>query len=93
MNETTQSDSSKSTVLMKISNTRDIMRLVYIQGASGENAHFRRHLLEAQQNRAQVNRQRKEEAERKKREETHQLTSVGLVLDRDVIVKMTVPQL
>ncbi len=69
------------------------MRLVRIQGASKENARFRRHLLEAQQNWAQVNRQRKEEAERKKREETQRLTSVGLVVDRDIIMKMTVPQL
>jgi len=56
-----------------------VMRLIGVQGASGDNARFRRHLLEAQQNRAWVNRQRKEEAECKKHEEIQRVTSVGLV--------------
>ena len=70
-----------------------VMRAVRVQSASGENARFRQHLIEAQRKRMLATRQKQETVERKRREEIERLTKVGLVVDRNVIEKMTVKQL
>jgi len=70
-----------------------VMRRVRVHGASGKNAQFKKHLLEAQNRRVVSYCHKQQESARKKREEIDWLTSVGLILDRAVIEKMTVPQL
>ncbi|KAF8803000.1 hypothetical protein BYT27DRAFT_7244470 [Phlegmacium glaucopus] len=72
---------------------RYVMRQVRIEGASGANAKFREHLLKSQQARALATRKKQQDAEKKKREEIARLTTVGLVVDRTQINRMTVPQL
>ncbi|KAF9528451.1 hypothetical protein CPB83DRAFT_766593 [Crepidotus variabilis] len=62
-------------------------------GASGENTRLQENLLEAQRKRAEANRLKKSEAARKKREELERLSQVGLIMDHDIIMRMTVVQL
>ena len=71
-----------------------VMRLVRVEGASGENAKFKQHLLAAQQKRVNDTRRKQEAAIQKKTDEIKRLTAVGLELDRTVIDRsMTVAQL
>ena len=72
---------------------RHVMRVVRTEGASGENARFKKHLLEAQRKRVRDTRKKLEDAARKKREEIQRLTAVGLELDRTKIANMKVAQL
>ncbi|CAA7269363.1 unnamed protein product [Cyclocybe aegerita] len=65
-----------------------VMRQVRSDGAAGETAKFRQHLLKAQKARALATRQKQADTERKKREEIACLTAVGLIVDRNVINKM-----
>ena len=80
----------------KLCNEEDqcyVMRAVRVQGASGENARFRKRLVDTQRKRMLATRQKQDAAEQKKRQEIERLTNVGLVVDRNIIEKMTAKQL
>ncbi|KAF8160043.1 hypothetical protein B0H34DRAFT_629894, partial [Crassisporium funariophilum] len=70
-----------------------VMRQVRTQGSDGENARFREHLLKGQQARASATRKKMQDAENKKQAEIARLTTVGLIVDRGKISKMTISEL
>ena len=70
-----------------------VMRQVRTQGSDGGNAKFREHLLKAQQARALATRKKLQDAENKKQAEIARLTTVGLIVERAKISKMTIPEL
>ncbi|KAG6814801.1 hypothetical protein H0H93_012208, partial [Arthromyces matolae] len=69
------------------------MRLVRFQEGSKEHAQFREQQLEAQRSRAERAQEKQREVERKKKAELVRLASIGLVVERNQIEKMTVSQL
>ncbi|PCH35781.1 hypothetical protein WOLCODRAFT_20162 [Wolfiporia cocos MD-104 SS10] len=72
---------------------RYVMQVARELDSSGENAHFRKELMDNQCKRATENRWHQEETQRKKEAELQRLHDVGLVTDCDAINKMTVVQL
>jgi hypothetical protein len=95
-NKTRLERNNTEAFIQKLCNEEDqhyVMRTVRVQGASGENALFRAHLVDMQRKRVLATRQKQDAAEQKKRHEIERLTNVGLVVDRNAIEKMTAKQL